>query len=131
MALNLISNYAASIATRYATRTDRDMGVSIGKLTAGSRVIRPSDDASALAISNNFRREIAALQSVQSNVGQGTSMLQSADGAHQSVTDLSIRMKQLAVMAASEHLSGRDRASIDVEFQELKAEVNRDRKSVV
>lgn len=125
MALNLISNYAASIATRYAARTDRDMGVSIGKLTAGSRVIRPSDDASALAISNNFRREIAALQSVQSNVGQGTSMLQSADGAHQSVTDLSIRMKQLAVMAASEHLSGRDRASIDVEFQELKAEVNR------
>lgn len=125
MALNLISNYAASIATRYATATDRNLSSSITKLTAGSRVVRASDDAAALAISNNFRREVAALQSVQTNVSQGMAMLQSADGAHQSVTDISIRMKQLAVMASSEHLNGRDRASLNVEFQELKAEVNR------
>ncbi len=125
MALNLISNYAASIATRYATATDRSLSSSITKLTAGSRVVRASDDAAALAISNNFRREVAALQSVQTNLSQGMAMLQSADGAHQSVTDISIRMKQLAVMASSEHLNGRDRISLDVEFQELKAEVNR------
>jgi len=125
MALNLISNYAASIATRYASATDRNLGSSITKLTSGSRVVRASDDAAALAISNNFRREVAALQSVQTNLSQGMAMLQMADGAHQSVTDVCIRMKQLAVMASSEHLNGRDRASLDIEFQELKAEVNR------
>ncbi len=125
MSLNLISNYAASIATRYAASTDRNLGSSITKLTSGSRVVRASDDAAALAISNNFRREVAALQSVQTNVSQGMAMLQMADGAHQSVTDVCIRLKQLAVMASSEHLNGRDRASLNIEFQELKAEVNR------
>jgi len=112
MALNLISNYAASIATRYASATDRNLGSSITKLTSGSRVVRASDDAAALAISNNFRREVAALQSVQTNLSQGMAMLQMADGAHQSVTDVCIRMKQLAVMASSEHLNGRDRAPL-------------------
>lgn len=125
MALNLISNYAASIATRYAASTDRNLSSSITKLTSGSRVVRASDDAASLAISNNFRREVAALQSVQTNLSQGMAMLQMADGAHQSVTDICIRMKQLAVMASSEHLNGRDRASLDIEFQELKAETNR------
>ena len=125
MSLNLISNYAASIATRYAASTDRNLGSSITKLTSGSRVVRASDDAAALAISNNFRREVAALQSVQTNLSQGMAMLQMADGAHQSVTDVCIRMKQLAVMASSEHLNGRDRTSLNIEFQELKAEVNR------
>jgi flagellin-like hook-associated protein FlgL len=125
MSLNLVSNYAASIATRYASTTDRNLSSSITKLTSGSRVVRASDDAAALAISNNFRREVAALQSVQTNVSQGMAMLQMADGAHQSVTDICIRMKQLAVMASSEHLNGRDRVSLDIEFQELKAEVDR------
>lgn len=125
MSLNLISNYAANLANRITDQTDRRLTSTLTKLSTGSRITRASDDASGLVLGNTFRTELAALQTVQTNVAQATSMIQIADGAHQSVTDICIRMKALAVMCASQSLNDSDRAAVDVEFQELKAEINR------
>jgi len=125
MSLNLISNYAANLANRITDQTDRRLTSTLTKLSTGSRITRASDDASGLVLGNTFRTELAALQTVQTNVAQASAMLQIADGAHQSVTDICIRMKALSVMCASQSLSDADRAAVDVEFQELKDEINR------
>ena len=125
MALNLISNFAANVATRNLARTDAQVTASLSKLSSGTRVVSAKDDAASLAIGSRLRAEVAGLKQASVNAGQASSLLQIADGALATSSDILVRMKALAVQSASGQLSQTERNVLDAEFQALKDEIDR------
>ena len=125
MPLNIVSNFAANVAHRNLSMSDRGASGSVAKISAGSRVLAARDDAAALAIGSRLRAEVAAMQQASVNAGQAVSMLQIADGAMAQVNDTLVRMQALSVQAGSDQLGSVERSLIDAEFQQLLLEVDR------
>lgn len=125
MALNVVSNFAANVAHRNLTSTDADASASLAKLSIGKRVVSARDDAASMAIGSRMSSEVQGLKQAVVNAGQANSMLQIADGAMSTVSDILTRMKTLAVQSSSGNLSDTERAFLDVEFQNLVSEVDR------
>jgi len=125
MALNIVSNYAANVATRYLSKADSAASQSLAKLSAGTRVLGAKDDAASLAIGSRLNAEVQAQKQAKVNAGQATSMLQIADGAMSKVNDILVRMKTLAVQSGSGQLSNTERSMLDTEYQALMQEIDR------
>ena len=125
MALNLISNFAANVAARNLAKTDAAVTASLSKLSSGQRVVSAKDDAASLAIGSRLRAEVAALKQATVNAGQASSLLQIADGAFSTISDILVRTKALAVQSASGQLSSTERTVLDSEFQALTDEITR------
>lgn len=125
MALNVISNFAANVAHRNLTMSDAQATSSLSKLSSGSRVVSAKDDAASLAIGSRLRAEVVAMRTASVNAGQAGSMLQIADGAMATISDILVRMKELAVQASSGQFSSVERGVLDSEYQALKNEITR------
>ncbi|MBL6934220.1 MAG: flagellin [Alphaproteobacteria bacterium] len=125
MALNIISNFAANVAQRNLVISDREATASLSKISAGKRVISAKDDAASLAIGSRLRAEIEAMKQANNNAGQAGSMLQIADGALDTIAEILIRMKTLAVQSSSGQFSTTERSVLDSEFQALSSEITR------
>ncbi len=125
MALNIVSNFAANVAHRNLVKTDMQTTSSLSKLSSGTRVVSARDDAASLAIGSRLRSEVEALKQAKVNAGQAGSMLQIADGAMSTVSDILVRMKALAVQAASDQLGSTERSILNSEFTALRSEIDR------
>jgi flagellin len=125
MALNVISNFAANVAHRHLTMSDKDATESVAKLSSGQRVLSAKDDAAAMAIGSRLSADVASLDQAGINAGQAVSMLQIADGGMARVQDILVRMKSLAVQASSGQLSDTQRGQLDTEYQALINEIDR------
>lgn len=125
MGLSTISNFAAHVAHRNVSGSNKGLGLAMAKLAAGRRVLSAKDDAAALAIGSRMGAEVSGLQQAKVNAGQGSSLLQIADGGLARTNDILSRMKSLAVQASSGQLGGSERNSINTEFQALASEVDR------
>ena len=125
MALNVVSNYAANVAQRYLQKADAEASRSVAKLAAGTRVLSAADDAASLAIGLSLKADVVSLKQAAVNVGQASSVIQIADGAMSTVTDILLRMKTLAVQSASDQLASTQRDMLNSEFTELLSEVDR------
>ncbi len=125
MALNIVSNFAANVATRNLAKTDAQVTASLAKLSSGSRVVSAKDDAASLAIGSRLRAEVAGLKQASVNAGQASSLLQIADGAFSTISDILVRTKALAVQSASGQLSSTERTVLNSEFVALKDEIDR------
>ena len=95
------------------------------RLSSGRRLNRSADDPSGVAISESLEALTRSLSAAQRNTTSGVSLASVREGALSSVTDLTTRMRELAVQAADGGLSSTDRGYIDTEFQQLKEEVGR------
>merc|ERR1711959_83029 len=118
--LNTYRSYAASQA---------GMEQNIERLSSGLRINKASDDAAGLAISDRMDNQIRGMQQANRNVQQGNNLLQTAEGAMNEVGNILGRMRELAVQSASDTVSGDDRDSLDLEFEQLKSEIDRIAKS--
>lgn len=125
MALNVVSNYAANVAHRNLTLTDAQASSSLAKLSIGKRVVSARDDAASMAIGQRMNAEVQGLKQAVVNAGQANSMLQIADGAMSTISDILTRMKVLAMQAASANLGDTERGFLDTEFQALIEEIDR------
>ena len=125
MALTINSNYAANVAHRHLRESDSDATRSLAKLSAGTRVLSGRDDAASLAIGKRLEAETAALRQASVNAGQAGSMLQIADGALSSISDILTRMKTLATQSASDQVSDAERVYLNDEFTQLRSEIDR------
>ena len=125
MALNVISNFAANVAHRSLMQTDMEVTSSLTKLASGKRVVSAKDDAASLAIGSRLNAEVVAMRTAKVNAGQAGSMLQIADGAMSTISDILVRMKELAVQASSGQFSDTERTILNNEFVALRNEVDR------
>ncbi len=121
------------IATNVASiNTQRQMignGVSLNKamqrLSSGYRINQAGDDAAGLAISEQLRAMIRGFRQADRNANDGISMVQVAEGALNEVSNMIIRLRELAIQSASDTLGANERGFVDIEFQQLKNEIQR------
>jgi flagellin len=125
MPLNVVSNYAANVAHRNLQMTDTAASSSLAKLSIGKRVVSARDDAASMAIGSQMNSEVAGLKQAVVNAGQANSMLQIADGAMSTVSDVLTRMKTISIQASSGNLTDTQRGFLDSEFQALLSEIDR------
>ena len=97
----------------------------IERLSSGLRINKAADDAAGLAISDRMNNQVRGMQQANRNVQQGNNMLQTAEGAMNEIGNILSRMRELAVQSASDTVSSDDRSSIDLEFDQLRSEINR------
>ncbi|WP_152396372.1 flagellin N-terminal helical domain-containing protein [Paenibacillus guangzhouensis] len=113
-------NLNAMNAHRNLQSSNISQGKSSEKLSSGYKVNRAADDAAGLSISEKMRTQIRSLNQAQSNVQDGISLVQTAEGAMNEVSDMLTRMKELAVKSATGTYNTEDRVAIDSEFKALK-----------
>ena len=106
-------------------RSQASMQTSLQRLSSGLRINSAKDDAAGLAISERFTAQIRGLEQANRNANDGISMLQTAEGSLDEIGNMLQRMRELAVQAKNGTVSNDDKKSLDNEFAELAAEVNR------
>jgi len=97
----------------------------MARLSSGLRINQASDDAAGLAISEKLRATVRGLAQAQRNANDGISMLQTAEGALNEVSDMLIRMRELSVESANGTLGSQERSALNDEFTQLRQEINR------
>ncbi len=121
--LSVTTNTAALTAQRNLNKASDDASGSIAKMSSGSRIVKPSDDAASLAISNKLRADIVSLEQAGRNASQGASLLQVAAGAYDRVADMLTRMKQLSAQVINGTLGTTERLYAQEEFDNLRAQI--------
>ena len=125
MALRINTNVASLSAQRNLSANSGRLSRTYGRLASGLRIATAADDASGLAISERMRAQVRSLSVATRNIQDGISLTQVAEGALQEMTDILIRMKELAVQAQNGTLNTSDRIVIDQEYLALGAEIER------
>ncbi len=123
--LAIKNNLMAENAARYVAQSYDSLASSVERLSSGLRVAGASDDAAGLAVRELMRADIAVLRQGARNAQDAISMLQTAEGALQTVDEAVIRMKELAEQAATGSYSDDQRAILDAEFQAMADEIDR------
>lgn len=122
--LSIQTNIAALSAQNALTTTNSNLQKSMERLSSGFRINHAADDAAGLAISQKMQAQIGGLNQAVRNANDGASMIQTAEGALDQVQNMMIRMRNLAVQAASDTQGPQERADINVEIQQLKSEID-------
>ena len=122
--LSVKTNLSALNANRQLGITTKENAKRSEKLSSGYRINRAADDAAGLSISEKMRRQIRGLTQAAANAQDGISMVQIGEGALNEVHDMLHRANELAIRAATGTLQDMDRAMIDEEIQQLKAEID-------
>ena len=110
--------------------TDRAMSSAMNQLSTGKRVNSAKDDAAGMAIATRMTQQIRSLNMAIRNAGDATSLIQTAEGGTVAINDMMQRMRELAIQAITDTNSSDQRSYLDLEFQQLKQEINRTSKMV-
>jgi flagellin len=118
---NIVSlNAQANLANSQST-----LATDIQRLSSGLRINSAADDAAGMAIATRMGSQIAGQNQAVRNANDGISLSQTAQGAMQSIVANLQTMRDLAVQSANATYSSSDRASMNAEVQQLKAEIDR------
>jgi len=118
-------NIMAINAHRQLAVNQTSTSKSLQKLSSGLRINSAADDAAGLAISEKMRSQIRGLAKAQANAQDGISMIQTAEGALQQVSDILQRMRELGVQSMNGILSDSEKDAITSELKQLTQEVDR------
>ena len=125
MGLRINTNVASLSAQRSLGNNARNLNTNLARLSSGSRITKAGDDAAGLAISENLRAQIRGIRQARRNAGDAISLIQTAEGGLNEVSNIIIRLRELAVQAASDTVGDTERNFTDIEFQQLKEEIDR------
>ena len=119
------TNISATIATNALIRNERSMSTAMERLSTGMRINSAKDDAAGLAIASRMGAMVSGLEMASKNANDAISMLEVAEGATLEISNMLIRMRELAVQSASGTYSDTDRDALDLEFGALMSEIDR------
>ena len=119
------NNYSAQLANVSLKRADKRMTSSLERLSSGYKINKAADDAAGMAVSNKMRMQIQALEQASRNADDGSSIIQTAEGALSEIESLLQRCRELSVQAANDTNTVDDRYAIQKEVNELMDEVDR------
>lgn len=123
--LRINTNLGSLIAQRHLFQTQNDLNTTLERLSSGLRINRAADDAAGLAVSEKMRSQIKGLGQAEANIQDAINLLQTAEGGTDQVTQRLHRIRELALQAASDTLTQSDREKVQVEIEEIKAEITR------
>ena len=118
------TNISAQNASLLLTQSSQRLQQSLARLSSGSKINSPADDAAGLAVSMNFNAQIGRADAAGNNVGNALSFSQTQDGYLQQVSNALNRMSELAVQAQDVTKSDSDRSLYNQEFQTLATYIN-------
>lgn len=121
-----INTNTSSIAARTALKkiSTKQEGV-LSKMASGSRITKASDDAAGLAISEKLKSSVKSMNQANRNANDGISMIQVAEGGLNEVQNILTRLRELSIQSASDTVGGDERGFIDLEYQNIKDELQR------
>lgn len=122
--LSLHTNNAALSAQNSITRTQSQLSTSMTRLSTGFRINSAMDDAAGLQIATRLKAQTSGMTVAMSNTQNSTSMLQTAEGAFDEVTNMLIRMKDLATQAADASSGAKDKTAMQSEYDALGLELS-------
>ena len=125
MALSINTNVSSLNAQRNLTTSGSDLATSLQRLSSGMRINSAKDDAAGLAISQRFTTQIRGMDQAARNANDGISLSQTAEGAMGEIGNNLQRIRELAVQSRNATNSASDRAALNSEAQQLKAEIDR------
>jgi flagellin len=119
------TNIKSLVSQNALVKNNRDLSAAMQQLSTGKRINSAADDAAGLAISSRMTSQIKGLDQAIRNGNDSVSMLQTTEGAMIEMTNMLQRMRELAIQSSNDTYTSVDRGYLDLEFQQLKTEVNR------
>jgi flagellin len=113
------TNIQAMISARNLNQSQEALGRSLTRLSSGSKIVNPSDDAAGLAVSEKLDAQSRRVQAATTNVQNAVSYVQTADGFMGGMTKILSRMSELAILAKDVTKNSTDVALYQQEFQAL------------
>ncbi len=113
------TNTTAAAATRSLAESTSLLAKSLARLSTGSKITSPEDDAAGLAQSMRLEAQMNRNQAVRANLGNAVSFVQTQDGFLQKVQGALDRMSELSVLSQDITKSNTDRSNYQVEFTQL------------
>jgi len=125
MSMVIGTNVASLSAQRHLATSRAEMETSMERLSSGKRINSAMDDAAGLAIANKLDAKVTGLNQAVRNANDGISLIQTAEGALEEVSNILNRMKELAVQASNGTYATADLAAMNTEFVALATEITR------
>lgn len=125
MGLRINTNIQSLAAQRFLGINSERQKNALDHLSSGSRINRAGDDAAGLAVSERLKGTIRSMRQATRNAQDGVSLIQTAEGSMNEISNILIRLRELSIEAASDTIGDTERGFLDKEVQQLKAEVNR------
>lgn len=125
MGLRIGTNVQSLAAQRALGTNETAQRASLEKLASGARINHAADDAAGLAISEKMRMSTRSLKQDIRNAQDGISVLQTAEGGMNEISNILVRFRELSIQAASDTIGDPERQFIEKEVQQLKSEVDR------
>jgi flagellin len=125
MSLRIATNVQALNAQKNLYGTGNEISTTMARLSSGFRINRSSDDAAGLAISESLKAQIRGFKQANRNANDGISLVNVAEGGLNSITNMLVRLRELAIQTSSDTISDREREMVDVEYQQIKEEIER------
>ena len=125
MAMVINTNMGAINASRILDSTQKEQNTAMERLTSGLRINKAADDAAGLAVVTGMTTQIRGTDQAIRNANDGTSLLQTMDGATEEVVNMLQRMRELGVQSLNGTYSADNRTQMDAEYQQLSTEITR------
>ena len=119
------TNIGSSVAQAALAKNERSLNTAMEQLSTGKRINGAADDASGLAISARMTSQIRGLETAVRNANDGISMVDTAEGALDEISEMLQRIRELAVQSGTGTTHADDRTYMDTEFNALRDEIER------
>lgn len=125
MSLVINTNLLSLYTQNTLAKTQQATNTAMERLSSGLRINSARDDAAGLAISTRMDSQIRGMNVAVRNANDGVSLMQTADGALATMSDIFQRMRELAVQGSNATYGTADSAQLDKEYQQLSTEASR------
>jgi flagellin len=125
MALTVATNTGALMAQAAASSVNKEMEISMERLSTGKRINAAADDAAGVAISARLSSEIRGTNQAIRNAMDAQALIDTAEGAHVEIENILQRMRELAVQSSNDTNDANDRANLQLEMSALVTEIDR------
>ena len=125
MGFRINTNVSSIAAQRSLSTNNRESENTLAKLSSGTRITKSADDAAGLAISEKLKAQIASVNQANRNANDGISMVQTAEGGLDEISNMLTRLRELSIQSASDTVGDTERTFTNMEYQNLKQEIER------
>jgi len=119
------TNVGALMARTYATKANDKMQTSMERLSSGMRINSAADDAAGLAVANKMKSQLSGIKMAIRNSQDGISLVQTAEAGMGEVTNMILRMRELAVQMENGIYTAKDRDNAQLEVNALLSEIDK------
>jgi flagellin len=123
MSVVINTNYAATAAANNLAASNTQLQQSLNRLSSGSKIVNPADDAGGLAVSMKLSAAATRSGAANINIGNSTSYLQTQDGALKVTAKILDRVSELRILYQDPTKNASDKANYDAEYSQLKLQL--------